>query len=475
MAARLLPPGDDVPDDTPEIPDFDALDMLLGFGIAAAAAAQQYPAVVLLIGGFVAQKAVRQNPAMREQVGEWRKQLPPPGQLLRRLPGRRQKAATTAAADMAVAALAPASDDPLLLQLEEAPHLLVIGHTRGGKTTLIHELAQRRVRAKERVVVCDPDAAPGTWPGCKVYGGGDRFDEIAEALTIADGVVRKRRQERRNGRRDFPPMHFVLDEVQDTIAEIPASLELIEAIARRGAKLNLHVLLGVQDKQVKTLGLEGKSHLLNNLLTVDVYRDRATGQRLARLDSVGTKMVLPIPQLPDPEQLVTAKQTDSAAVTPSRALVTPTTTTPQGATTAAVSAEPILAALLATPCDPVATDVRPHGGATESRPDRDPSATPDTAAESPQMLIAAAEATPGVHVVFAETGAVVAGSLTLVLPKDGSEIDRDGRIKALVALRVSGRKIREIVGGNAGEVRTKVRQFKLELGLTAEGSPEDEE
>jgi hypothetical protein len=454
MAARLLPPGDDAPDDTPEIPDFDALDMLLGFGIAAAAAAQQYPAVVLLIGGFVAQKAVRQNPAVREQVGGWRKQLPPPGQLLRRLPGRGQKAATTAAADMAVAALAPASDDPLLLQLEEAPHLLVIGHTRGGKTTLIHELAQRRVRAKERVVVCDPDAAPGTWPGCKVYGGGDRFDEIAEALAITDGVVRKRRKERREGRREFPPMHLFLDEVQDTFAEVEGARELAETIARRGAKLNMHLVLGVQDKQVKTLGWEGKGEIRNNFLVADVYRDRATGQRFARLESIGEKTTLQIPALPDPTALIVAKGLSPAAV-PAKQHVVP---------------DPVLLSLLTSPWDGGGTRSGHHEGGTVAGRDRDEQS--GTAAQSGEIAgtdaglastqLAAAQATPGVHVVFAETGAGLASSFTLVLPKSG-EIDKYERVKALRALGVSGNKILEIVRGGRGDVQAMVKRADAEL------------
>jgi len=48
----------------------------------------------------------------------------------------------------------------LLPMLADCPHLLVVGHTGGGKTTLLHALA-RHLSHTATVLVCDPDAIGG--------------------------------------------------------------------------------------------------------------------------------------------------------------------------------------------------------------------------------------------------------------------------------------------------------------------------
>jgi len=69
----------------------------------------------------------------------------------------------TAATALSIGAAQPpaVADDRWLVHLLHALHLLVIGHSQGGKTTLIHELATRLAAASVRVIVCDLDAAPG--------------------------------------------------------------------------------------------------------------------------------------------------------------------------------------------------------------------------------------------------------------------------------------------------------------------------
>jgi hypothetical protein len=96
---------------------------------------------------------------------------------------------------------------------------------------------------------------------------------------------------------------------------LDGGLELFEDVARRGGKLNIRMTVGVQDKQVKTLGLEGKSSLLNNLQVADVLKGR-DGQRVAILrdGATGQRTTVPIPTLPDPERLIVARP--SAVVAP---------------------------------------------------------------------------------------------------------------------------------------------------------------
>lgn len=165
----------------------------------------------------------------------------------------------------------------------------------------------------ERVLVGDPDAAPGLWPGCEVRGAGDNINAIGELLAIVDAEVAQRRAQRAQGVRRFPPLHLVIDEAQDVLPALEGGLELFEDVARRGGKLNIRMTVGVQDKQVRTLGLEGKSEVLRNLQIADVLKGR-DGRRVAVLRDAesGKKISMEIPELTDPESLIIAPAAVSA-------------------------------------------------------------------------------------------------------------------------------------------------------------------
>lgn len=197
----------------------------------------------------------------------------------------------------------------LVETLEATPHRLIIGHTRGGKTTLIHHMATRWAAQGERVLVADPDAAPGLWPGCEVRGYGDNVISIGELLDIVADEVTARRAARAQGVRQFAPLHLVVDEAQDVLPALEGGLELFEDVARRGGKLNIRLTVGVQDKMVGTLGLKGKSEVLRNLQIADVMKNRE-GRRVAMLRDAetGKRISLPIPELVNPESLITPVQ-----------------------------------------------------------------------------------------------------------------------------------------------------------------------
>lgn len=201
---------------------------------------------------------------------------------------------------------APAPAHDLFSTLVEPPHRLIIGHTGGGKTTLIHSLAVNWAASGHQVVVLDPDAAPGQWPGCKAVGHGDNYEAIAHGLTIVGREITRRRTARANGERRFKPVHIIIDECQDVIAEVPGAMHVIESLARRGRKIAMHLTLGVQDKQAGTLKLDGKTHLLRNLQTVDVCQQ--DGQRVALVHRPDGTVTMPIPTLIDPEEFILHKQ-----------------------------------------------------------------------------------------------------------------------------------------------------------------------
>ncbi len=196
--------------------------------------------------------------------------------------------------------------DPLLEQLATALHLLVIGPSRSGKTSLVHALALNW-RQTNRVIVCDPDAAPGLWNGCEVYGAGDDFSQIDKALLILIGEISIRRAERAKGTRQFAPLRVILCEYADIARSCTQAREIIEVCLRRGGKLNISLVIDVQDKQRKTLDLDGATHLLQNFSHICEIRQSANGERTAvvtRNDGEQTTQSCVIPLLPDLDRLV---------------------------------------------------------------------------------------------------------------------------------------------------------------------------
>jgi hypothetical protein len=195
----------------------------------------------------------------------------------------------------------------LLTVLGGGLHVLVIGHTRGGKTTLIHELAQRWARAGRRVLVCDPDAAPGLWAGCRVAGAGDDMEGIGRALDSVRGLVARRREQRASGRRQFAPLYVVIDEAQDIMHQVDGARDLYETLLRRGGKLGIHLVVGVHDRQVGTMKLAGASHLLINFGHV-VHVRYVDGRRVADVETSEGTQRMPVPVLPDLDTLITPRE-----------------------------------------------------------------------------------------------------------------------------------------------------------------------
>lgn len=191
----------------------------------------------------------------------------------------------------------PEANADLLSMLATHPHLLVVGHTGGGKTTLLHALA-RFLSRDAMVIVCDPDAIDGQYPGYRVVGAGDDYAAIGRALVSVRGEIAHRREQRKQGQRTFSPIWVLVDEAHDIIRELDGAWGILEDLIRRGRKLNVHCAIGTQDAQVKSLGLEGKSKLLDNLVRVDVrVRD---GQRVAVIGGSDYE----VPALPNPDDTV---------------------------------------------------------------------------------------------------------------------------------------------------------------------------
>lgn len=218
--------------------------------------------------------------------------------IVRRVKGKDWQQAPAQQKDMAV--------DPLLLVLLNALHLLVIGPSRSGKTSLVHALAMQW-RQASRVLVCDPDAAPGLWSGCDVFGAGDDFAAIDTALASLAREITTRREQRAQGVRQFPPLRVILCEYADIARYCEQARSTIEDCLRRGGKLSISLVLDVQDKQRKTLDLDGATHLLQNFSHVCEVRRSPDGSRTATVtinDGEQSEIIHTIPTLPDLDSLI---------------------------------------------------------------------------------------------------------------------------------------------------------------------------
>ncbi len=189
-----------------------------------------------------------------------------------------------------------------LRRLLFALHALIIGQTRAGKTTITHFIATSRAKLGHRVIVCDPDAAPGMWPGCEVSGYEDDFAAIEQTLQALRPELTARRTARsRRTKARLTPLTLVLSEAGDIMNRCPTARDIFEQVLRRGGKLNISLLVDVQDRQRDTLNIPGATHLLKNFEEqVEVYRE--AGQRRVRYAG----QAFPVPDLPNPEELADA-------------------------------------------------------------------------------------------------------------------------------------------------------------------------
>lgn len=208
-----------------------------------------------------------------------------------------------------------------LPDLVNARHLLVVGQSGAGKTVLSHAIASLRASRKHQVIVCDPDARPGMWPGCEVVGSGDDFNAIEQKLLQVQQEVEQRRQARATGQRDFYPFTLVMSEASDIIAECPTARDIFESMLRRARKLNASLMVDVQDDQVRTLDIQGASKLKVNFSAVVEMRLTANGQRIAKMNSEEYS----VPHLPDPEKVADEYiQKHPHITTATKADITPT-------------------------------------------------------------------------------------------------------------------------------------------------------
>lgn len=193
------------------------------------------------------------------------------------------KATTQAAALASLPALLSGPVE-LLSALDSVQRCLIVGASDSGKTTLLQHITGRRLN-NSKVVVIDPHASPGKWPGCMVIGIGRDYKNIDRALTALVQLMTKRYQDIGLGtvaEMGHNRITIVIDEWRAIAYHVPGAADAIKTLLTESRKAAFSVFVGSHSERVKALGLEGEGDLRDGFTMVRLTI--ANGIREATID-----------------------------------------------------------------------------------------------------------------------------------------------------------------------------------------------
>ena len=163
---------------------------------------------------------------------------------------------------------------------EMSPHLLLIGKTRSGKSTLADIILAFRARRGDRIAILDPHWSTQDKYGNKKWGG---IAPMARTVAELKAVLRALKAEYDERKRRmalpasdpqftpegcFPPLTILIDEVPEVVTELAALPkadrdygiwgETVKIFGSGGAKVNMSVILLSQSPNVEDVGINGK-------------------------------------------------------------------------------------------------------------------------------------------------------------------------------------------------------------------------
>ncbi|NJL55441.1 ATP-binding cassette domain-containing protein [bacterium] len=189
--------------------------------------------------------------------------------------GRRPERATPAARvppppsspnDLPAPVVLPAQEG--LAALARASHLLVIGDTGSGKTTLIRALLTTLPPGE--VLVLDPKAWPDKWGQIAAIGldGEAEYSQIEAALQAVLTEVRQRLAVLNQGQHHFPRLTVVVDALND-VADVCATMSKVFArVDSIGRELNISLITIAQRPTVKARKIDGDGDSRQNYTQV---------------------------------------------------------------------------------------------------------------------------------------------------------------------------------------------------------------
>jgi hypothetical protein len=182
--------------------------------------------------------------------------------------------------------LLPASTQPvdLLATLDRVQRGLIVGASDTGKTTVLQWLVSR---SRSHVVVIDPHAYPGKYPGnCRVIGQGRNYGEIDRALAALVQLMTRRYDEIGRGavaEMAHRRVTVLIDEWRAITGNLgkPASAA-IKTLLTESRKAAFSVFVASHSDRAEPLGLKGEYDLKDGFVIVKL--SIVDGQRQATVD-----------------------------------------------------------------------------------------------------------------------------------------------------------------------------------------------
>lgn len=149
----------------------------------------------------------------------------------------------------------------------KAHHLLIIGNTDSGKTTLARALLTGKRGA---IIVLDPKNRPGKWGDIAAIGLDDDagYSQIERALQHVLTELRRRQRALNDGSDDFTPLAVVVDEAPDVADEAPSFATVFKRVGSVGRELNISLIALSQRHTVKALGISGDGQARDNFTKI---------------------------------------------------------------------------------------------------------------------------------------------------------------------------------------------------------------
>jgi hypothetical protein len=162
-------------------------------------------------------------------------------------------------------AIAPPVESPAPITVSDIkkalskPHILVLGETGSGKSTLVKFLVSH---AAAPSIVLDSHAAPDDWQNMNVIGMGRNYRAIGEAVSQLVAFMDTRYQARSQGQKQFEPLLVLIDEFPAAAANLgKAFTDNIMLLVREARKVSIRLIILSQGSEVKTLGIEGQGSI----------------------------------------------------------------------------------------------------------------------------------------------------------------------------------------------------------------------
>lgn len=151
-----------------------------------------------------------------------------------------------------------------LLQAIEGKHVLIVGDTGTGKSTIAQWLAYQ---VGGDITVYDSDASPDEWAGLNVVGRKGNFQAIADAMEDDLEELQRRIELRgESGDRALAGMDSVTiaEEFPLLVSEVDVASKWLVKHGNRGRKPKRFIVALSQDDSVKALGIEGQGNARKN-------------------------------------------------------------------------------------------------------------------------------------------------------------------------------------------------------------------